>query len=163
MNKWGVRLISCYFFIWAISDVYKLISGTRHAKGFLGFHLTYHGENINIDSMAWAGVVILVYAAFQLLRFHPSGRYWALTVLWVSTLLSGFSFIWLIVLLANAFYNGTGIDFSNPKWLGEDSRPIAALLLFVGAFLFYFISVYFLMRKDVKQLFQKPVTTGETN
>ena len=62
LTKWGVRLIGIYFFLWAVSDFYRLVIGTRTAKGFLGFDLglTYNGEHI--DVVAWLGVAVLFYA-----------------------------------------------------------------------------------------------------
>ena len=162
MNKWGVRLISCYFFVWAISDVYKLATGTSSNK-FFGFYFSSNGENLAF--MAWAEVVALAYIGFQLLRFHPGGRYWSLAVLWLMTLEAGGFLIWMIVLLAKDFFEGksSGLAWNCncPIWHGEVRGLPAVLLYFVVVFIFIFIPTYFLMRKDVKQLFEKAVATVE--
>lgn len=160
MNKLGVRLIALVFIIGAITDVYGLVTGTRHAQGGLGFDLglTYNGKPI--DVMAWMEVVVLLYAGIQLLRFHPSGRNWALFIFWVMTVFAGIFLFWFIGSLATA-----SIQISNPPWLSENSRSIFAILLLIGIIIvFCLVPIYFLMREDVKQLFEKPVAVeGTTN
>ena len=163
LAKWGVRLIGFLLFVGAISDFYKLITGTRQIQGFLGFDLGLNHDGKPIDVMGWLGVVILIYVGVQLLRFQPSGRYWALFIFLVSTLLLVVNLVWFIGLFTTASSGGTRIDIANPQWLDEKSRPIAAILLFVGVIVFYCVPAYFLMRKDVKQLFHKPAPTGESH
>lgn len=145
MNKWGVRLIGFLFLIEAIYYFLPLITKTWHPTGFWEIDLVY--------------AIVFLYTGIQLLRFHPSGRNWALFILWLSTLLSGFFLVWISLSLTT-----TSIYFANPQWLNESSRPIFALLLFVGAvIIFLFVPIYFLMRKDVKQLFQNAAASTDNN
>ncbi|MBI5352368.1 MAG: hypothetical protein HZB50_06985 [Chloroflexi bacterium] len=167
MKKWGVRLIALLFFIGAILDAYGLIKGTRHAQGGLGFDLglTYNGQPI--DVMAWVEVVVFIYVGVQLLRFHPSGRFLALAIFWVSVFSSTCTFSWMIVLMVKDWTSPT-LDFSkfssNLPWLSGISVPILLIVFFAGVFVFNFLAIYFLRKKDVKQLFEKPVLAkGETN
>jgi hypothetical protein len=169
MNKWGVRLIACLFFIRAISDIYELIANTGSAEGSsLGWRVIIGGANLS-SFMAWVEIIILVFAGVQLLRFQPSGRYWALFTLWISTLVSGVFLIRMIVGVTKAFYQHEPIEAYFTISFGDTvgnkvEGVIPLLLLFVGAFVFYLVPVYFLMRKDVKQLFEKPVAVeGTTN
>lgn len=163
MNKWGVRLISCLFFIWAISGIHRLIIGTS-SKEFFGLSLTYHGEKLVF--MAWAQVVVLVYIGFQLLRFRPSGRYWALTVLWLGMLGTGWLLIWMIISALKAFYHNEAIDFYYTTWFGE-IRDLAVLLFYAGILVYLFIPAYYLLRANTKKLFQQveqsPAEKSETS
>ena len=163
MKKWGVRLIGIYFFVWAISGVYNLIAYTGPAGSYTGWVMEFGGWSINTDFMAWLELIILVSIGFQLLRFQPSGRFWALTVLWLVTLLLGGVLIWMTALVAKAFYYNETMELSHTNWFGEIRGPIPVLVFLAGAVVLYFIPTYFLMRKDVKQLFQRPVTKVENN
>jgi hypothetical protein len=162
MNKWGVRLIAGLFFIRVISGIYNLITYTGPAGSYTTWVMEFGGWKMNTDFMGWVELLILVYIGFQLLRFKPSGRFWALTVLWLETIFLGGFVIWMSVLAAKAFYYNEPMSFSHTTWFGEISGPIPFLLFFCGAFVFYAIPTYYLMRKDVKQLFKKPVTTEES-
>jgi hypothetical protein len=113
-------------------------------------------------------VVILVYASFQLLRFHQSGRNWALSIFGLSILASGLGLIFIVVISINAFYTQTSypftLNFPGVTMFSEVDGSIAYVVFLIGIImLFYFVPAYFLMRKDVKQLFEKAVATGETN
>ena len=168
LTKLGVRLIGIFFFIRAVADVYGLITHTRSAEGFLGFYMNFNDDGKPIiDIMAWVGVVIMIYVCFQLFRFHPSGRNWALTIYWLLLLEGAGYSIWLIISWVKDFFGGKDFSFAlninNPVWQGEVSGLFAILLYFGVVVVFIFIPVYFLMRKDVKQLFQKTAPTGETN
>jgi hypothetical protein len=162
MKKWGVRLIACLFFIRAISGAYNLIAYIGPAGSFSGWVMEFNGWNINTDFMGWVELVIPVYIGFQLLRFNPSGRFWALTILWLATLSLGGFLIWLSVLVAQAFYYNKPMNFSHTNWFGEIRGPIPFLLFLASIFVFYAIPTYYLMRKDVKQLFEKPVAAEGT-
>lgn len=162
MNKWGVRLISVYLSIWAITNAYKIISGHSKNTFFgLGFNLFGH----TLDFLAWAEVAFLVYIGFQLFRFQSGGRNSALFLFWWLSISSAGFLIWMIVVTANDLYKGEipslALNLNNPTWFGELRGFSAAWFYFVVILVFYFIPTYFLMRKDVKQLFEKPVTIEE--
>lgn len=158
MTKWGVRLIACYFFVWAISDFYGLVTSTRTAKGFLSFDLglTYNGEHI--DVIAWLGVAILLYAGFQLLRFHPSGYDLTLLIFWLSFFSLGFSLVWLVIWL-----NSDSVDLSNVVTIVGIKGTILAQLLVAAFFVLHSSVLYFLYRKDTKALFNIPAISREIN
>ncbi len=166
LNHWGVRLIGCYFFILAVSDVYKLITGTRHTKGFMGIDLgiTHNGESI--DVMAWIGVYILFYTGFQLMRFYGRGRTWALIMLWPSTIFLGALFVASIIsVFSPPVYKSLSSSFSMSwPWCQCRAETPLEILSFLGlAFAYYLIPLYFLLRTNTKVLFRKAVPTGETN
>lgn len=160
MNKWGVRLISVYLFIWAISDFYNLITGNELIGIFIGFDLGLNRDGIPIHVMAWVEALVLVYAGVQLLRFRSSGRYGALTVLLLYTLRAGGYLIWMIIITAFSFIDS---EFRFSFSLVDGIGPITFLFDMVILFVYYFIPTYYLMRRDVKQLFEKTVATGEAN
>jgi hypothetical protein len=159
MNKWGVRIIAMFFFILAIWDVYALLTG-GHTHGAFGFDLgiTKDGKP-DIDYMAWVEVVICIFIGIQLLRFHPSGRGCALNVLWLLVL---FSVLLLVILGVSVYRHYTGtVDFGGPKWLNENLRPFAAILIPVGLLLFFLFLINFLLGEDVERLFGKPIDSKE--
>lgn len=165
MKKWGVRLIGCYFFTWGISEVYKLIIGTS-SNSFFGIITTQNGEEVAF--MAWVGVIVYLYIGFQLLRFDPRGRLWALTIFWLSVIALGFYLAWLALSPTSNFFSDVEMSvvlrvlFTD--WPGEINGPTRIYSLLVGIFLFYSFLTYFLMRKDVKQLFEKTIIAeGPTN
>ncbi len=172
MNKWGVRLVGWYFLIWAISDVLGLMIDSGQTRGFLGisadlsydYNLPFYKGTGQIEIMRWAGVCVLVYVGYNLLRFKQSGRMAALIVLWPTAIISGFYFILMILSSVSVFYySGTRLsatlNFFHTNWPGEISDPIILPLAFGSLFLLNFIITYFLMRKDTKQLFKKPATS----
>jgi hypothetical protein len=168
MNKWGVRLIGIYFFVWAISQFVKYVTITRNEHGFWGFDLGLAHNGKLIDVIGLMGVVILIFAGFQLLRFQASGRYSALFILRLAILASGIGIILTVAVLIDSLITGTSFplttNFRGNSWLSEPGGSIVYVVLLAGVFIIiYFIPAYYLMRKDVKQLFEKPVAAGETN
>lgn len=161
MNKWGVRLIGCLFLIRAISDAYPLIVNNGNAED-LGWRVLFFGANLS-GFMPWLVITLLIYIGAQLLRFQPSGRDWALIILWLSTLAWGGILIWVIFLIAKAFFYNETMELSHSSWFGEIRGPIPTILLLAGVFIAYFVLSYYLMRKDVKFLFEKPVAAEESN
>jgi len=146
MNKWGVRLISCLFFISPISNVYNLTTGGR------------------IDVITLVSGVFHVYIGVQLLRFQPSGRDWALFFFWLGTIIVGVLCTWIIILSIYTLYTGTSFPYElHPKWGGEINDPIIFSVISIGFFLCCFVPTYFLMRKDTKILFQKANAIKENN
>jgi hypothetical protein len=163
MNKWGVRLIGACFFVMATSDFYKLITGNGRTNGFLGFDLGLKRYGNPIEVMAWIEAAFFIYVGVQLLRFRPSGRYGALLVLGLASIGSGFGLVLVIAILINHFITGTSHPFTaSNMWLGEIGEGIVAGVVMTGIFISFFIPAYFLMRKDVKPLFDK-IGTTETN
>lgn len=163
MNKWGVRLIAVYFFVWAISDLYKLLTGNGNTGDFLG--LEYKGNPIAV--MGWIKVVVYLYVGIQLLRFKPSGRNWALFIFGLASLVSS---VYLVVIAAvwfNSYFTleefPFTVNFPGSAWLGEIGSSIIAVAIIVGVFsFFYFLPFYFLIRKDVNSLFEEPHTAQPT-
>ena len=163
MNKWGVRLIAVYLFAWAISDFYKLLTDNENMGDFLG--LESYGTPVPI--MGWIEVVIYIYAGIQLLRFKPSGRNWALFIFGLLSLFSGAFLVVMVAVWINSYFTlaefPLTFDFPGSAWLGEIGTSIISMALLVGLILFfYFLPTYFLMRKDVKRLFDK-IDTTETS
>lgn len=158
MNKLGVRLIALLFFILAITNIHRLIIGAS-SKEFFGLGLTHNGEKLIL--MAWAQIAVLIYIGIQLLRFHPSGRYGALAVLWLGMFGAGWLLIWLGVPAVKAFYHNETIELYYITWFGE-IRGLAVLLFYIGLLIYFFIPAYSLMRKDTKILFQS-VEKSETS
>lgn len=167
MNKWGVRLIAVYVFLWAISDFYKLITGNGRTHGFFGFVWMFSNNGNSIDFMAWLQAIVLVGVGINLLRFQSGGRYWALFIFWWTSIMSAGFLIWMIVVsvidLSKGEIPGLAVNLNNLIWGGEIRGFSAAFYYFVVILIFYFIPLYFLMRKDIKQLFEKSVTTVENN
>lgn len=166
MKKWGVRLIGFYFLIGAIFDLLGLVMGTRSKKGFLGLIITNSHAN-QVDIMGWIGVFVLAYAGYYLLRLDARGRLWTLIVLWPWVIISGFYLAWIVLSPTSTFFSNAnmsmGWHFFYTDWPGEINGPYRIYSLFIGIFLFYSALTYFLMRKDVKQLFQKADTTAENH
>lgn len=163
MNKWGVRLIALLFIILAVSDVYGVITGARNGQSFTRFHINVLG----IDFMPWVEIVILVYAGIQLLRFQPSGRYSALFIFGLAILASGIGLILIVVVLIDSLISGTSFPLTTNirgnNWFSEPGGSVVyVVLLAVVLIIIYFIPAYFLMRKDVKQLFEKIITAEES-
>lgn len=166
MKKWGVRLIGFYFLIRAVSEVYQLITGTRHAKGFFGIYLRSNNNSIDaIDIMAWIGVYILIYTGIQLIRFDRRGRTWALILFWPSVIFMGTLFM---VSLISFFYPSIYEDLHIPiaptlSLFKRKAETPFEIFLFLGfGFSYCLIPLYYLLRKDTKALFQK-VPAAEAN
>jgi hypothetical protein len=157
MKKWGVRLIGCGFIVWAISNLYNLITGTAHIKGFMGFDLviTYNGNETGI--LAWVGVYILCYAGIQLIRLDIRGRTWALIMFWPATVFMGIFFLITVFSSIFSWPLGSSIifPFFNFQWSGEITGPIMLPLVAGLLFIFNAIPLYFLTREDIKRLFLK--------
>ena len=166
MNKWGVRLIGCYFLIRAASEVYQLITGTRHAKGFFGMYLSINNNGIDaIDIMAWIGVYILIYTGIQLMRFDRRGRTWALILSWPSVIIFGTLFmVSIISFFYPSLYEDLQISIAPtlPLFKRKAETPFEVLLFFGYGFSYCLIPLYYLLRKDTKVLFQK-VPAAEAN
>jgi len=166
MNKWGVRLIAVYFCVWAIFDFYTLTTGNGKTNGFLGFELAVSQNGKPVDVMAWLQAFVFMGVAVRLLSFEPGGRYWALFVFWIKSIKSAGFLVWMIVVSINDFYKtdipNLALKINIPIWVGELKGFSVALFYFVVFLIFYFIPTYFLMRKDVKCLFEKPVVADES-
>ena len=158
MNKWGVRLIAVYLFVWAISDLYNLIAGNELTPVFIGFDLRLNRDGIPIHVMVWVEGLVLVYAGIQLLRFNPSGRYGALAILLLNTIRAGGYLIYMIAIMAMGLYH-SGSDFWWQFSLVDGVSYFTFLFGTVIFFVYYFIPTYYMMQKDVKRLFDKTDTT----
>ena len=173
MNKWGVRLVGFYFFVRAILTAYGLILSPFNAGGFFGFRLgnasyslPFFGSGDAIDILALQEVVALLLVGYFLLRFNSTARLAALIVLWPPTIYHGIYFILMTLGAISSFFDSgatTSATLTFFQWSRDVNDPLILLLAFTGFFLFYSIPIYLLMRKDAKTLFQKVVTTGETN
>jgi hypothetical protein len=172
MNKWGVRLIGYYFFVRAILTAYGLILSPFEAGGFFGFQATdasytlpFIGSGKQIDFLALGEVITLMLIGYFILRLNLTARGTALIVLWPPTIYYGIYFI-LMTLVALFSFFSPEVTASETltffQWSREVNNPIILALAHAGFFLFYAIPTYFLMRKDVKQLFEKPVTIEES-
>lgn len=161
MNKWGVRLIGCYFLIWAISDLVELIIGTHSKKGFMGFYIEIGG----LDIAPWIGVCILFYTVFQLVRFDNSGRIWALIMLWPYTIIWGALFIAALVsFFSPPVRERLSSSFTWTWTMVPKPEPPVGFSLFVGVvFINFLVPLYYLLRKNTKALFQKIITAEENN
>lgn len=162
MNKWGVRLVGCIFFVWAISDTLKLIL-TGRTGGFFGIHFylfTYNGVG-QIDILGWIGIYILFYTGIQLMRFDNRARIWALIMLWPYTIFLGALFIAALVSFFSPLVREHLSSSITWNWIAwPKPEPPLGLSLFFGVLFIYFLTpLYFLLRKSTKQLFIKPLPT----
>lgn len=174
MNKWSVRLAGWYFIIWALLTAIGFILSPTHAGGFFGIYMNNSvsyslpiigsGAIPQIDLMALGKSIFLLLVGYFILQFQSSARFAALIVLWPITIYHGIYFsLVTIAAIFSFFYSGTQASATMKflQWSREVKDPIILALAFAGFFLFYAIPTYFLMRKDVKRLFEKPVTTEE--
>ena len=164
MNKWGVRLISAYFFVWAISKAV----GIDNSKGSsYNIELPFYKHSGQIDLVGWIGVCVLLYVGYNLLRFDSTSRTIALISLWPSVIGMGVFFVLITYSAINAFLSGAYATadssmtfyFFHIKWPGEITNPALIYSIIVGRLMLVLAPLYFLMRKDVKQLFAKTDTT----
>jgi hypothetical protein len=168
MNKWGVRLISCYFFIWAISNVLKLIFSPSRADGLFGIHFylpSYNGSP-QIEILGWFAAYILLYTGIQLLRFDKRGRTWALIMLWPYTITSGTLFIAALISFFSSpvrkhLTSSINCNFGVGSCKPETSLALSALLGW--GFVYCLTPLYFLLRKNTKEIFIKPTVPQETD
>lgn len=168
MNKWGVRLISCYFFIWAISNVLKLIFSPGRSDGFFGisFYLPSYNDSPQIDVLGWFAAYLLFYAGIQLLRFDRGGRTWALIMLWPYTIFSGALFLAALVSFFSSpvrEYLASSIKCNYPLQSCKPETSLAFSLLLGWGFVYVLIPLYFLLRKNSKELFIKPTVSQDTD
>jgi hypothetical protein len=167
MNKWGVRLISVYFFAWAISKAV----GIDNSKGSsYSIKLPFYNHSGQIDLMGWIGVCVLLYVSYNLLRFNAASRTIALISLWPSVIGIGFFLALITYYAINALVSGTYATadssmtfyFFHTKWPGEVTNPALIFLIIAGKFMLALAPLYILMRKDLKRLFDKPVVADES-
>ena len=161
MKKKGVRLVGVFFVVWAIHNFFGLLTGQLSKKGFMGLIIESGGHDI----APWIGACLFLYIGVQLIRLDPRGRLWALTFLWLSVIVLGFYLAWIVLSPTSNFFSNTDMSiiwhFFYTDWPGEIKGPYNNYSVFIGVFLFYSALTYFLMRKDIKQLFEKSVTTEE--
>jgi len=174
MSKWGVRLVGGYFFVRAILTAYGLILSPFDAGGFFGFRFTDvsyslpffgSGESL-IDIMALAEVVAFLLIGYFLLHYNSIARLAALIILWPPTIVNGFYFILMSLVAIFSLFDSEAKASATLRffqWSRHVNDPLILLLAFTGFFLFYSTPIYLLMRKDIKALFQKVATTGETH
>ncbi len=154
LNVWGVRLLGVFFLLWSLLDFVELITGTRSRKGFLGLHVDIGG----LDIMTWIGVYVLSYTGYHLLKLNSQGRNWALIIFWPSMIVTGLYFLLAVIssISSSRFDTNlsTTLNLFKFQWAIEDT--VTLLIVLGGMFLLNSIPLFFLMRKDVKNLFLKP-------
>jgi hypothetical protein len=159
MNKWGVRLVGVFFVVWAVHDFFGLLTGQLSQKGFMGLII----ENNGHDIAPWIGAFLIIYIGVQLIRLDQKGRLWALILLWLRVVVLGFFLAWTALSPTSNFFSKTDMSVVlhvfYTDWPGVIRGPNSIYLLFVGTFLFHSALTYYLMRKDVIQLFAKADTT----
>ncbi len=162
MKKWGVWLISISFFIGAITNYFDIITQRNPPHGFMGFSFFYESGLSpaslvpQFDVMALIGLCVNLYIAYNLSKFRNDGRIGALIVLWLSTLLLGFSLFYIAIKISTPLTSlGTAVNYLGLSY--NINQPGTFLTMAGSVFTFYIIQIYFLMRKDVKAQFQKPV------
>jgi hypothetical protein len=164
MKKWISRLVGCFFLTWALSEFIGLLTGTRSVKGFYGFvsNAFIRGIPERVDVAAWIGVIILAWTGYYLIRLEEWGRRLALILLWPCLIGNSLLFILYAIGSINSILFDDPISVTirlfNFNWPGEMDKPFIILSFFGGLLFFYGIIVYFLSRKDIKILFQKPET-----
>ena len=172
MNKWGVRLIGYYFFARAILTAYGLILSPYNAGGFFGFQsinasysLPFFGSGTQIDFLALGEVIALLFIGYYILRLNSTARGTALLILWPPTIYYGIYFVLMTLVAIFSFFSPeakASATLTFFQWSRDVNDPVILALAHAGFFLFYSIPTYLLMRKDVKQLFEKTAVT-ETN
>jgi len=172
MGKQGVRFVGFYFFVRAILTAYELILNPYNAGGFFGiqsvgasYSLPFFGSGTQIDFLALGEVSALLFIGYYLLRFNPTVRNAALLVLWPSTIYYGIYFVLMTLVLIFSFFSPdatASATLSFFQWSRDVNDPLVLALTHAGLFLFYFIPLYILMRRDVKRLFEKHVAANES-
>ena len=153
MKKWGVRLISIYFLLWAIIEGIALANGTSKAP----FYLV--SDNLRLDVITPIEICLLLYISVQLMLFAKNGRTWALIILSWAVLRVG---VVLVFILSWTAFN-TPLKLGNYQvvykldmgFVKSDS-PLLISISAIGMFIVILTSLYFLLRKDVKALFEPP-------
>jgi len=162
MNKWGVRVIAIYFCVWSIHDFFGLLTGQLSKEGFMGLIIDAFGYDI----APWIGAFVCLYIGVQLIRLDPKGRRCALFLLWLWMIISGFYLVWMVFSPTSNFFSDANMSvvwrLFYTDWPGEVKGSYKNFLMYIGIFIFYSILTYFLMRKDVKRLFEKHVTADES-
>lgn len=161
MMKWGVRLISFCFGLWAVSTIVRIILNPSDAGGFFGIYIDFSIKIYpyltfpQVDFNAWGEVCVLLLIGYYLLRFNPTARSVALIILWPSVLWNGLLFLWSFIAVFFARSSSEMYMALHPfgtewKFIGLD------VPLFTGSsFILEILPIYLLMRKDVKMEFQK--------
>lgn len=161
MNKWGVRLIGLFFIVWAMQLAIRLITGNHPPHGFLFLVVDIDG----IDLAAWIGVCVLVCIGYRLLALDPRSRFWALIMLWFLSIGYGWYFLKTIIsVFSHSSLDPITLNFWPSQWNSPKLESTEIQLgVTLATFLYFAIPLYYLLRKDVKQLFQRPVTKVENN
>lgn len=161
MSKWGVRFVGVFFILWAIHDFFGLLTGRFSKEGFMGIIVDAFGHDI----APWIGAFLCLYIGIQLIRLNPKGRRWALFLLWLWVIVSGFYLVWVALSPTSNFFSDVNMSiewrFFYTNWPGEIKSPYNNYMMYIGLFLFYSDITYFLMRKGVKRLFEKPIPSEE--
>ncbi|MCC6568127.1 MAG: hypothetical protein IT315_02705 [Anaerolineales bacterium] len=164
MVKWGVRLIGLLFIFEAAWDLYILFTAQNNAIRFVGISGGIHYGDKYVEILAWIAACLFAYIGYRLLTLHTEGRTWALIILWPAAILSGISLALFMILPILSFASSKeismGLYLFNNK-LRSITNPNSVLLIIGLFFLFYAIQVWFLMRQDVKNEFQKPTKAKE--
>lgn len=153
MKKWGVRLIGILFLLWAISEGIALANGTSRAPFY------FVTDNIRLNVITPIEICLLLYISVQLMLFAKNGRTWALIMLSWAVLRIG---VVLVFILSWAAFN-TPLKLGNYQvaykldmgFIKPDS-PLLISISAIGMFIVILTSLYFLLRKDVKALFEPP-------
>lgn len=143
MKKWGVRLIGVLFLLWAVKDTFALADGT--SNGFL----KYVVGDIWIDVSTPIQICLFLYAGFQVIRLDKSGRTWALIMLFWNILWSGLALFFLFSIPIN----GTLMFHSI---FGDLNASQGVIINIVWITLMFLIPLFYLLRKDIKALFEPP-------
>jgi hypothetical protein len=152
MKKWGVRLIAIYFLLWAIGEGIALANGTSKAP----FYLV--SDNIRLDVITPIEICLLLYISFQLIFFVKNGRTWALIVLSWAVLRSGVVFIlsW-ITFNAPLKLGDYQLAYKLDMGLVKSDSPLLISIVAAGMFIAFLMSLYYLLRKDIKALFKPSI------
>ncbi len=152
MKKWGVRLISIYFLLWAIIEGSALANGTSRAP----FYLV--SDNLRLDIITPIEICLLLYISFQLMFFTKNGRIWALIMLSWAVLRSGVVFIlsW-VTFNAPLKLGNYQLDYKLDMGFVKSDSSLLISVFATGMFMAFLASLYYLLRKDVKALFEPPI------
>ncbi|MFZ5880072.1 MAG: hypothetical protein ACOY0R_11935 [Chloroflexota bacterium] len=161
MKKWGVRLIGILFLLQAISTTIAYANGI--SPSFSGY---VEVDNVKLDITTPILICLFLYAGFQLARCKESGRIWALILLWPSVIASLLFFVEALVTYNSPIVAGKWKIGLEVFWLWGQEKTIldSPIRVFVvGLFMiFYLVPLYYLLRKDVKALFEPPTTSAIT-
>ncbi len=154
MKKWGVRLIGILFLLWAVSSFIDWLRGSE--EGFLGFYINIFGSNIS----PLVEVFILLYTSYYIFKFDKRGRIWALILLWPSSIASLLFFIKTLVTYNSPIVVVKWTVGLEVFWLQGQEKTILDMpirVLVVGLFMILSLAaLYYLLRKDIKALFEPP-------